>query len=172
MESLTSPAIDRCDSSFWTLYTHIQPYLSPLVNWVGTFPRMTVSRPPWELHIYTRTNSMLETNIDLSIKGKAGLGLDYLHHITTVRVAHGIVNGVSLTHAAGKVRDESWDKQEKHTLMSLAYRLLFYPASSKHKVSHGQFNQRLDNYSINQSNTSLCIQYLNTVLHHRLLKVQ
>jgi len=146
--SLISPAIDRCNSSFWTPYTHFQPYLSHLVNWVGTFSRKTVSRPPWELHIYTRTNSMLESNIDLSIKWKAALGLDYLHHITTVRVAHGIANGVSLTHAAGKVRDESWDKQEKHTLMSLAYRLVFHPASSKHKVSHCQFNQRLDNYSI------------------------
>lgn len=91
---------------------------------------------------------MLESNIDLSIKGKAGLGLDYLHHITTVRVAHGISNGVLLTQAAGKVRDESWDKQEKHTLMSLAYRLVFHPACSKHKVRNGQFNQRVDNHRI------------------------
>lgn len=80
------------------------------------------------------------------MKGRPGVGL--LHHITTVRVAHGIANGVSLTHAPGKVRDESKDKQEKHTLMSLAYRLVFHPASSKHKVSHSQFSQRLDNYSI------------------------
>ncbi len=148
LANLISPATDRCDSSIWTLHTHIQPCLSLLVNWVGTFSKMTVSRLPWELHIYTRTNSMLESNIDLSIKGKAGLRLDYLHHITTVRVAHGISNGVLLTHAAGKVRDESWDKQEKHTLMSLAYRLVFHPACSEHKVRNGQFNQRVDDYSI------------------------
>ncbi len=91
---------------------------------------------------------MLVSNIDLSIKGKAGPGLDYLHHITTVRVAHGISNGVLLTHAAGKVRDESWDKQETQTLMSLAYRLVFHPACSEHKVRNGQFNQRVDDYSI------------------------
>ncbi len=91
---------------------------------------------------------MLESNIDLSIKGKAGLRLDYLHHITTVRVAHGISNGVLLTHAAGKVRDESWDKQEKHTLMSLAYRLVFHPACSEHKLEMVNSIKGWMNYSI------------------------
>lgn len=32
LANLISPATDRCDSSIWTLHTHIQPYLSLLVN--------------------------------------------------------------------------------------------------------------------------------------------
>lgn len=32
MDSLISPATDKGGSSFWSLYTHIQLYLSPLVN--------------------------------------------------------------------------------------------------------------------------------------------
>lgn len=48
---------------------------------------------------------------------------------------------VSLTHAAGKVRDEIWDKQEKDTLMFLVHRLVFHPAGSEHIDNHGQFNK-------------------------------
>lgn len=57
-------------------------------------------------------------------KSKACLRLDYLYHIKRVlRAASGIANGDTLTHAAGKVKDESSDNKtepENDTVMSLA----------------------------------------------------
>lgn len=66
---------------------------------------------------------MLDLCIDFSIKAKSCLRLDYLYHIKrALRAASGIANGDTLTHAAGKVKDESSDNKtepEKHTVMSL-----------------------------------------------------
>lgn len=67
---------------------------------------------------------MLDLCIDFFIKAKACLRLDYLYRIKrALRAASGIANGDTLTHAAGKVKDESSDNKtepEKHTVMSFS----------------------------------------------------